>query len=219
MKTYIYIDGLNLYYRAVRGTPYKWLDIATLFQKMYPHNNICKIKYFTSIVKSRPDDLGKPGRQQMFLRALRTFPHIEIIEGKFQMNKARMRLVSPDPNGPNTAEVWKTEEKGSDVNIAVHLLNDAHSKNFDVAVFVSNDSDFAEAIRIVTQDLNLQVSVVSPTGAINPNTGDREPARTSRTLQQYASSVRRIRSGILASSQLPNTLTDAKGAFHKPPEW
>lgn len=219
MKTYIYIDGLNLYYRAVRGTPYKWLDIATLFQKLYPQNTICKIKYFTSIVKSRPNDPGKPGRQLVFLRALRTFSHIEIIEGKFQMNRARMPLVSPKPNGPNTAEVWRTEEKGSDVNIAVHLLNDAHNKNFDIAVFVSNDSDFAEAIRIVTQELKLQVSVVSPTGAINPNTGKQEPARTSRTLQKYASSVRQIRTGILASSQLPNPLTDAKGTFHKPPEW
>ena len=30
MKTNVYIDGLNLYYRAVQGTPYKWLDIVTL---------------------------------------------------------------------------------------------------------------------------------------------------------------------------------------------
>ena len=60
MKTNVYIDGLNLYYRAVQGTPYKWLDIVTLFQKMYPKNTICKIKYFTSLVSSRPNDLGKP---------------------------------------------------------------------------------------------------------------------------------------------------------------
>ena len=54
MKTNVYIDGLNLYYRAVRGTQYKWLDIDALLKKMCPQNIICKIKYFTSIVSSRP---------------------------------------------------------------------------------------------------------------------------------------------------------------------
>ena len=26
MKTIVYVDGLNLYYAALRGTPFKWLD-------------------------------------------------------------------------------------------------------------------------------------------------------------------------------------------------
>ena len=46
MKTNIYIDGLNLYYRAVQGTPNKWLNIVKLFQEKYPENNIHKIKYY-----------------------------------------------------------------------------------------------------------------------------------------------------------------------------
>ena len=61
MKTNVYIDGLNLYYRAVQGTPYKWLDIVKLVQKRYHQNTIRKIKYFTSVVQSRSDDPGKPG--------------------------------------------------------------------------------------------------------------------------------------------------------------
>ena len=63
MKTNIYIDALNLYYGAVRGTQYKWLDIDALFKMVFPRNTICKIKYFTSIVSSRPNDPGKPARQ------------------------------------------------------------------------------------------------------------------------------------------------------------
>lgn len=31
MLTTIYIDGFNLYYGALKGTPYKWLDIVKLF--------------------------------------------------------------------------------------------------------------------------------------------------------------------------------------------
>lgn len=219
MKTNVYIDGLNLYYRAVRGTQYKWLDIDALVKKMCPQNIICKIKYFTSIVSSRPNDPRQSTRQQIYLRALRTFPNIEIIEGHFLTSKVRMPLVTPSLKGPNTAEVWRTEEKGSDVNLAVHLLNDAHNKDYEVAIVVSNDSDLGEAIRIVTQDINLKVGVVFPAGAIDPRTGTRYKLRKSQTLLKYASFIRQIRPGVLSLSQLPNTLTDANGTFHKPPEW
>ena len=218
-NVYIDIDGLNLYYRAVRGTQYKWLDIDALVKKMCPQNTICKIKYFTSIVSSRPNDPGQSTRQQFYLRALRTFPNIEIIEGHFLTSKVRMPLVTPSPKGPNTAEVWRTEEKGSDVNLAVHLLNDAHNKDYEVAIVVSNDSDLGEAIRIVTQDINLKVGVVFPAGAIDPRTGTRYKLRKSQTLLKYASFIRQIRPGVLSLSQLPNTLTDANGTFHRPPEW
>ena len=216
MKTNVYIDGLNLYYRAVQGTPYKWLDIVKLVQKRYYQNTIRKIKYFTSVVQSRSDDPGKPVRQQIYLRALRTFSQIEIIEGKFQTNKVRLPLASPPHN---TVEVLRTEEKSSDVNLAVHLLNDAYKKDYEVAIVVSNDSDLLEAIRIVTQDLNLKVGVVFPTGAIDPHTGTRHIVRKSRDLQKYATFIGEIRLGGLSRSQLPNTLKDAKGTFHKPPEW
>ena len=219
MKTNIYIDGLNLYYRAVQGTPYKWLDIVTLFQKMVPQNTICKIKYFTSLVSSRPNDPGKSMRQQIYLRALRTFPNIEIIQGHFLTSKVRMPLVTPSPKGSKTAEVWRTEEKGSDVNLAVHLLNDAHNKDYEVAIVVSNDSDLGEALRIVTKDINLKVGVVFPGGAIDTYTGTRYKVRNSKTLLKYASFIRQIRPGVLSRSQLPNTLTDASGTFHRPPEW
>ncbi len=219
MKTNVYIDGLNLYYRAVRGTQYKWLDIDALIKKMCPQNTISKIKYFTSIVSSRPNDPGQSTRQQIYLRALRTFPNIEIIEGHFLTSKVRMPLVTPSLKGPNTAEVWRTEEKGSDVNLAVHLLNDAHNKDYEVAIVVSNDSDLGEAIRIVTQDINLKVGVVFPAGAIDSRTGTRYKLRKSQTLLKYASFIRQIRPGVLSLSQLPNTLTDANGTFHRPPEW
>ncbi len=47
--------------------------------------------------------------------------------------------------------VWvdKTEEKGSDVNLASHLLRGAYTKKFEVAVVIANDSDLAEPVRNV----------------------------------------------------------------------
>ena len=52
MRTYVYIDGFNFYYRAVKGTPYKWLDFNTLFQHLLSRKNeVISIKYFTALEK------------------------------------------------------------------------------------------------------------------------------------------------------------------------
>ena len=119
-----------------------------------------------------------------------------------------MPLAQPLPGSPRFAKVVKTEEKGSDVNLAAHLINDGYKAAFQVAVIVTNDSDLLEPIRVVRQELDL------PVGILNPH------AQTpSKVLVRYASFMRQIRKGVLAASQFPHTLHDDKGKFHKPPVW
>jgi len=65
-------------------------------------------------------------------------------------------------NPPKKVFVDKTEEKGSDVNLASHLLRDAYNRNFEVAVLITNDSDLAEPVKIVRQELGLPVGVLNP---------------------------------------------------------
>jgi len=49
MRTYIYVDGFNLYYRAVKDTPYNWLDFKKVFEYLLdPSHQIISIKYFTT---------------------------------------------------------------------------------------------------------------------------------------------------------------------------
>src|SRR5713226_3392268 len=60
LRTHVYIDGFNLYYGAVRGTPYKWLDASELCRLLLPQHNILKIRYFTAKIKSRPHDPNAP---------------------------------------------------------------------------------------------------------------------------------------------------------------
>ncbi|MCY4446577.1 MAG: NYN domain-containing protein [Rhodobacteraceae bacterium] len=73
IRTYIYVDGFNLYYGAVKGTQYKWLDLTSLFRSILNSNHqILKIKYFTARVDERPKDTKKPERQNVYLRALQT---------------------------------------------------------------------------------------------------------------------------------------------------
>jgi hypothetical protein len=124
-RTYVYIDGFNLYYGAVKGTSFKWLNVRRLCELLLPDSRIDKVKYFTARVSARKDDPDKPTRQQMYLRALRTLPDLEIIYGSFLSHDVQMPLADPVPGGPRFAKVIKTEEKGSDVNIAAQLINDA----------------------------------------------------------------------------------------------
>lgn len=120
MKTNVYVDGFNLYYGALKGTPFRWLNIAELCHIMLPRDTVSQIKYFTALVNPRPADPGQLTRQQIYLRALQTIPDLEIIYGHFLTHEIMMPLAPPQSG---YARVIKTEEKGSDVNLALHLLS------------------------------------------------------------------------------------------------
>jgi uncharacterized LabA/DUF88 family protein len=201
----VYIDGFNLYYGSLKKTPYKWLDVSKLCQLMLPSDTIQSIKFFTANVSARPHDKHLPVRQQIYFRALKTIPNLTIIRGHFLTHSVPMILTGSDP----IKKVWvdKTEEKGSDVNLATHLLHDGFTGLFDVAVLITNDSDLVEPVKLVRQVLHL------PIGILNPHNRD------SRELQQYATFVRRIRQRHLIASQFPDKITDSKGEFHKPQGW
>jgi len=204
-NVHVYIDGFNLYYGALKRTPYKWLDLKVLSETLLPVDNIQELHYFTARVSSRPYNLTSAHDQGLYIRALRTIPNLQIVYGHFLTHSVPMYLTNVSP--PQKVWVDKTEEKGSDVNLASHLLRDAYLKRFEVAVLITNDSDLAEPVRIVAQELKL------PIGILNPHQFH------SRELRQYATFIKRIRQGELASSQFPPTLTDRKGTFSKPIGW
>ena len=201
----VYVDGFNLYYGSLKRTPYKWLDLGRLCAGMLPNDRVIAIKYYTARISARPGNPGAPNDQQIYLRALRTIPNLSITYGHFLTHSVSMVLTGVLP----TKRVWvdKTEEKGSDVNLAAHLVRDAFRGAFQVAVLITNDSDLAEPVRIVLQELNL------PVGILNPH------QHHSAELKRIATFVKRIRQSDLVASQFAEVLNDAKGAFHKPPSW
>ncbi len=73
-------------------------------------------------------------RQQLYLRALATLPKISAYFGHFLSHEVMMPIVVPLGQPQQYVRIIKTEEKGSDVNLATHLLHDAHSGKFDIAV-------------------------------------------------------------------------------------
>lgn len=204
-RTIVYIDGFNLYYGALKRTPYKWLDLEALCRTILPHDDIVEIKYYTALVSARPGNLTAPNDQQIYLRALRTIPNLSITLGHFLTHSVQMTLSGSSP--PKHVWVDKTEEKGSDVNIAAHMIRDASLKHLDVAVLVTNDSDLAEPVRIVRHEFGL------PVGVVNPHQVH------SFQLKRLATFLKRIRQSQLMASQFPIVMRDAKGAFHKPSAW
>jgi uncharacterized LabA/DUF88 family protein len=206
MRTYVYIDGFNFYYRAVKDTPYKWLDFNTLFQHLLnPKNQIISIKYFTALVSGKFDP-DQPIRQKTFLRAIQKYiPQLSVYYGHFLSHEVSAPLAIPEKN-KRFVRIIKTEEKGSDVNLAIHVLNDAWLDLYDCAVIVSNDSDLAESLRLVKEQHNKIIGLITP--------GKGHP---SRELLKYADFTKRIRKGVLAISQLPNPIPGT--TIYKPKVW
>ena len=183
------------------------MNVRALCQLLLPRNPIAEIKYFTALVTARPGDSGQTVRQQLYFRALRTVPGLSIHLGHFLSHEVMMPLASVPGRPQQYARVIKTEEKGSDVNLATHLLHDAHRGKFEVAVIVSNDSDLLEPIKIVREELGLKV------GILNPH------KRPSRALLPHIDFIKAIRAGVLGASQFSATMSDSHGTFHKPAGW
>lgn len=160
MRTIVYIDALNLYYRALRDTPFRWLDPVALCDAL--------------------------------------------------LSLAGSGLLTMKQDPIPRIRTWKTEEKGSDVNLASHLLVDAFTGGFEKAAVVSNDSDLGWPVGHVRDALGLPVVVLNPSVHRNERLAPRGIPE-----DQY----RRIRAAELEASQLPAQLVDSRGAIHRPDGW
>jgi uncharacterized LabA/DUF88 family protein len=210
MLTNVYIDAFNLYYGCLKGSPYKWLDLGAFVERLLPSHDIQRIRYFTAKINTRPADLQAPVRQETYLRALETVPGLTIHLGHYLTNPTRLPFANPWPGGPKTAHVIKSEEKGSDVNMATLLLTDAFRGDAEVFVVISNDSDFIAPIRVVHDELSL------PVGLINPHPVER---RSRALLSCNPTFFKQVRKGALASSQFPAQIQTATGLITRPATW
>ena len=195
MGTIVYVDGFNLYYGSLKRTSLKWLNLEAFCQKMLPAESITHVRYFTARVSGKVDG-GAPLRQATYLRALGTLPSVSIHYGNFLSNTTRMPLARPRPGGAKTVEVIKTEEKGSDVNLASYILWDAFSGKCHTQVLISNDSDFCEPIRIAHEEYNMRIGIINP-----------HPKRKrSESLNVNADFTKQVSIDALGRSQFPDPI-------------
>ncbi len=112
-------------------------------------------------------------------------------------------------NPAKFVEILDTEEKGSDVNLAVHLLHDGWLGRYDLALILSQDTDLVEPLRIVSQGLRKKVGLIWLDGG-KPN----------KDLAAASTFVRHIKTPDLVAAQFPNPVVRADGSqIHKPDTW
>ena len=194
----------------MKGTPFRWLDLRKLSERILkPGSQVNRIRYFTALVDGRKDS-ATPGRQQTYLRALETIPNLTVHYGSFVTHPKTLPLEA----GGGMARVLRTDEKGSDVNLASHLLLDAFAGDFETALVVSNDSDLAFPICAVRDRLGLVVGVACPVA------GQSRPSRQLVEAADFRFHLTRKRRKLLRDSQFPESLVDSVGQeIRKPAGW
>ena len=118
------------------------------------------MKYFTALVEPDRHLSPKRDRQRAYFKALATLPKLQRIEGKYQLRQVTCRAAAC----PRQLQYLSPEEKKTDVNIAVHLIDDAMHARADSVVIVSGDSDLEPAVDWVRKNRPaIKVTVYIPT--------------------------------------------------------
>jgi hypothetical protein len=170
---------------------WRWLDIRGLAEsllgerKNWPGATVSRVVYCTARV-DKSDNSSAHDDQDVYLRALKATGSVDHIEyGQYtnrvkalplavkggsdrqvlvhfgwpvMVNDAAGRRV---PNATIMVSVACRGEKGSDVNVATHLLSDVLLDEVDAALVISNDSDLKLSVH--------QARTRVPVGVVNPS--------------------------------------------------
>lgn len=209
----VYVDGFNLYKSKLekRGD-LKWLNLEALFDQILPEYSVVKIHFFTARLKGKanPEDPSAPDRQSTYLRAISQLSRVEIHTSNFSVMPGRARLFQEEvPEPPSTwLPVWKVQEKGSDVKLAVQFVLDSLDQKADCLVVVSNDSDLSRAIEVATRRFGSKVGVIHP-----------KDSRSTKFAEYPLEFTRFIRISELATSQLPRVVQTSQHHIVRPAGW
>lgn len=163
------------------------------------------------MVQPRENNPNAHRRQLTYIRALETISCLSVHYGQFRSRTKTRPLVSSPPGNPQFVEILDSEEKGTDVNLATHLLLDGFDQDYEQAVVVSNDSDLAFPIKMVREKFGISV------GIVNPNLDQKAP--TPKELADAATFQRRLREKTLRNCQFTPQLSDAFGTISRPAAW
>jgi len=183
------IDGFNLYHAIDRlnNDALKWCDyrqLALHFLKPERHQ-LLDVIYFTALANHKPDGLN---RHKLFIEALES-KKVEVVLGNFKKVSRHCK---------NCGQKYTAhEEKRTDVNLAVRLLDLAHKDLFDTAIIISSDSDYVSALELVRKNFPKKtIGIVFPVGQ-----------RHSDELASVATFFRYMKTSHLQKSLLPEKVT------------
>src|SRR5256885_1674279 len=117
----IYVDGFNWYFGVFQHRPAKWFNLQSFFEALRLDENVVAVKFFTALVEPQKHVSPRRDRHKRYLKALGTLPKVKIILGKYQ----ERTVTCQARDCMRRLEYVVPEEKKTDVNIAVNLLEDA----------------------------------------------------------------------------------------------
>ena len=191
-----------------------------------------RIVYCTAFIDGQHNRQGRLDQDNYVraLRAYRSFDHLET--GRFSTRVRNGLLAIRDQHGQPSVVTsqWpvviqneqgesvpkarfmvsylRLEEKGSDVNVASHLLMDVLDGRVNAAIVISNDSD----LRLPVQTIRKRV----PTGTVNPSSSPRAgDLRGNSTDGVGGHWWYRLAKTDFVSCQLP----DPAGSIQRPQGW
>ncbi len=229
MRTACFVDGYNLFYRLLAGTQYKWLDLPSLLAHIlrveHPDNTLVSVSFFTSGVKPSLASRGIRSKeaQDSYLRAL-IARGVDVTYGRHQLESGKAhRFVNKNTPASrlDQVDIWKLEEKETDVHIAISMYRLAArqaslmpEERIQQIVLVSADTDMTPALRALREDFpNLRIGVILP---------HREGIKRTipGSLKHHAHWMRHIvTTEELASHQFPNRVSTQKKPAVKPEYW
>lgn len=209
-----YVDGFNLYRRCLERRPEsKWLDLPGLIDSILPEYDVLHVHYFTAMIRAGAgDDPSAPIRQQTYLRALETTGRVTTHLGTYRMDRRTMPKHPAEIVDGELVRVLvrKQEEKGSDVNLAVRMMLDAHRGAADLYCILTNDSDQVTTIRTLQEEVGVNVCWISPLAS----------TKQSKDLKNTSPSrVECITGDLVMANQFPDKIQVGKRTIHRPATW
>ena len=229
----LYYGGESLIGKRTSG--WRWLDMRSLFSKIatthWPTMTVAApIVYCTSRIKGDP---AAHKRQDDYIRALVKSSSVDVVEYGNFIAKAKVRPIGEETKTGKTrilpavhpvfvkdaqgadspgaylmVSVSDREEKGSDVNVAAHLLIEALEGRIDAAIVVSNDSDLSFAVKEARRRV--------PVGVVNPN---RKPTAAKLKKHPTDGPGGHWEYQLVASDWTAHQLSDPCAGITKPPTW
>lgn len=211
MKVHAYIDGFNLYNGALKDRPAcKWLNLRKMCERLLPPDDeLDWVRYFTARVGGSETDPRQPQRQEIYIRALRgeCMP-FSLHKGQFRIETTWVELADSPSSARERVKARVKQEKGSDVNFAVHLIADAAEREIDAAMVITDDFDQEGALITAKELYGTRLIVVSPRGM----------PKLSKSVR--ADFYKPIHESLLLECQLPEMALDHNGhEVHRPPAW
>jgi hypothetical protein len=211
-RCFVYVDAFNWYFGIFLHRPaWKWLNLQSYFESLRPDEEVIAVRFFTAIVEPQHHVSAKRDRQKRYLKALGTLPKVKVILGKYQERTVTCRATPC----PRRLEYRVAEEKKTDVNLAVHLMDDALRGRVDTMIIVSGDSDLEPAVEWVRNNHPaIRISVYIP--ALE---NDR-PQRRNDNYQRMQVNCRPLPLGDIPRHLLPSNITLADGSsIARPADW